>query len=167
MRNLDRYERLHGTDIASNRVARARNSSASHVLVNVANLDAGLPYADSVFDVAACLAVLEHVFDPYLLVGELVRVLKPGGQLIVEVPNLAFLAHRVALLLGKLPRTAFNEPGWDGGHLHYFTFGALKELLTSNGIRVSGECCAGIGHRLRSLRPQLLGADIILVGFKA
>jgi SAM-dependent methyltransferase len=68
-----------------------------------------LPYEDGVFERALCLDVLEHLpFDeqPRAL-GELRRVLRPGGELLVSVPNLAHLQSRVHFLLqGRLIRTA-------------------------------------------------------------
>jgi SAM-dependent methyltransferase len=75
-----------------------------------------LPYGDGSFDRALCLDVLEHLpFDqqPSAL-SELYRVLKPGGELLVSVPNLAHLQSRIHfLLLGRLIRTAseLKHPG--------------------------------------------------------
>lgn len=68
-----------------------------------------LPYADDSFDRALCLDVLEHLtFDeqPRAL-AELQRVLRPGGELLLSVPNLAHLQSRLHFLLrGELIRTA-------------------------------------------------------------
>jgi len=68
-----------------------------------------LPYRDGSFDRALCLDVLEHLtFDeqPRAL-AELRRVLRPGGEVLVSVPNLAHLQSRVHFLLtGRLIRTA-------------------------------------------------------------
>ena len=75
-----------------------------------------LPYEDASVDRALCLDVLEHLtFDeqPRAL-SELHRVLKPGGLLLVSVPNLAHLQSRVHFLLGgRLIRTAseVKHPG--------------------------------------------------------
>jgi SAM-dependent methyltransferase len=75
-----------------------------------------LPYGSAAFDQALCLDVLEHLpFDeqPRAL-GELFRVLTPGGRLLVSVPNLAHLQSRVQFLLrGRLIRTAseLKHPG--------------------------------------------------------
>ncbi|MDQ3213415.1 MAG: methyltransferase domain-containing protein [Acidobacteriota bacterium] len=75
-----------------------------------------LPYADSTFDRALCLDVLEHLTfeeQPRAL-AELFRVLRTGGQLLVSVPNLAHLQSRVHFVLqGRLIRTAseLKHPG--------------------------------------------------------
>jgi ubiquinone/menaquinone biosynthesis C-methylase UbiE len=68
-----------------------------------------LPYADGTFKRALCLDVLEHLtFDEQATaLAELRRVLEPGGELLVTVPNLAHLQSRVHFLLqGRLIRTA-------------------------------------------------------------
>ena len=75
-----------------------------------------LPYADGAFERALCLDVLEHLAyrEQPLALGELHRVLAPGGSLLVSVPNLAHLQSRVHFLLeGRLIRTAseVKHPG--------------------------------------------------------
>jgi glycosyltransferase involved in cell wall biosynthesis/SAM-dependent methyltransferase len=45
-----------------------------------------LPFADHAFDGVVCQAVLEHVADPPRVVGEIHRVLKPGGLVYSEIP---------------------------------------------------------------------------------
>ena len=89
------------------------NYSSSRV--SQASLTA-LPSADASFDRALCLDVLEHLSyeeQPRAL-AELSRVLKPGGILLVSVPNLAHLQSRIQFLLrGRLIRTAseIKHPG--------------------------------------------------------
>jgi SAM-dependent methyltransferase len=75
-----------------------------------------LPFANGSFDRALCLDVLEHLgFEQQpLALAELYRVLGPGGELLVSVPNLAHLQSRVQFLLrGRLIRTAseLKHPG--------------------------------------------------------
>ena len=45
-----------------------------------------LPYPDEFFDFVVSQAVLEHVSEPRLAVEEMIRVLKPGGELYAEIP---------------------------------------------------------------------------------
>lgn len=68
-----------------------------------------LPFADGSFDRALCLDVLEHLPYPEqpLALAELYRVVRPGGEVLVSVPNLAHLQSRVHFLLkGRLIHTA-------------------------------------------------------------
>jgi len=68
-----------------------------------------LPSQDAAFDRALCLDVLEHLTfaEQPVALAELFRVIKPGGELLVTVPNLAHLQSRVHFLLrGRLIRTA-------------------------------------------------------------
>ena len=43
-----------------------------------------LPFRDASFDAVSAQAVLEHVLDPYIVVSEIHRVLKPGGIVYAE-----------------------------------------------------------------------------------
>ena len=75
-----------------------------------------LPYEAGAFDRALCLDVLEHLQyneQPRAL-AELFRVLRPSGELLVSVPNLAHLQSRIHFLLqGRLIRTSseYRHPG--------------------------------------------------------
>lgn len=71
-----------------------------------------LPYTDASFDRATCLDVLEHLTfdDQPKALAELFRIIRPGGELLVSVPNLAHLQSRVHFLLqGRLIHTASLE----------------------------------------------------------
>jgi SAM-dependent methyltransferase len=75
-----------------------------------------LPYAEGSFDRALCLDVLEHLsYDQQsVALAELFRVLKPAGEALVSVPNLAHLQSRIHFLFrGRLIRTAseHKHPG--------------------------------------------------------
>lgn len=77
-----------------------------------------LPYADGTFDVVTCQTLLIHVPDPRAVVDEMLRVLRPGGVLLLVEPN--NLAEGVARLV--------SEPGFDlEGAVAYFRLQALGE----------------------------------------
>ncbi len=52
-----------------------------------ADLGRKLPYADRKFDVVVCLEGLKHVSDVSTAIKELSRVLKPGGTMVLTIPN--------------------------------------------------------------------------------
>ena len=86
-----------------------------------------LPFADGSFDVVICSEVLEHIKDNRTAVAELVRVLKPGGDLVVTVPR--FLPERVCWAIS---RAYHREPG---GHIRIYKKGELMSLLEAAGAR--------------------------------
>ncbi len=61
-----------------------------------------LPWSDGFFDAVVCCQALEHFSHSHLpAVKEMYRVLKPGGILELDVPNVACFRNRSRLLRGK------------------------------------------------------------------
>jgi SAM-dependent methyltransferase len=47
-----------------------------------------MPFSDASMDVVLATQVLEHIPDPIAAIGEIRRVLKPGGTLLLSVPSI-------------------------------------------------------------------------------
>ena len=104
-------------------------------------------HPDDFFDVVTVNHVLEHVASPKTMLAELVRVLKPGGTLVVATPVADSLAYRV---FGRrwvqldIPR-----------HLYTFTTATLRRYADKAGLRVT--------HVRHNSRPfQFLGSLLYL-----
>jgi len=77
--------RVTGIDASADMLAAARHrAKAAGVEVDLVEGDAGdLPFPDEHFDCVVSVATLCFVDDPRPTIGEIVRVLKPGGRLIL------------------------------------------------------------------------------------
>lgn len=122
------------------------------------------------FGAVSAIAVIEHVFDPYFVVGEINMVLKDGDIFVAQVPNIAYIKQRVKLLLGKLPVTSspynWKEIGWDGGHLHYFTMNKFCLLFESQGFHIDKKSGSGFFAKFRNWYPSLLTGDLFIKAIK-
>jgi SAM-dependent methyltransferase len=163
----NKFDEVYGLDVAQSVVERAQNTcervlpSLDGVFVQLSDLNESLPFDDGFFDCVTAIAVIEHIFDPYFSLKEVHRVLQPDGQFIMEVPNLAWLPRRLDVLFGRLPVTG-DEEGWDGGHLHYLTFRAVRELLLAEGFSIQYIGSTGIFPRIRNMWPTVLGGNVFL-----
>jgi SAM-dependent methyltransferase len=68
-----------------------------------ADLNRELPLRCASFDVVTVMDVIEHLAGTDTFVGELYRVLKPGGYAVIATPNLAAWHNVFALFLGLQP----------------------------------------------------------------
>ncbi|MFM2095499.1 MAG: hypothetical protein RIS70_2623 [Planctomycetota bacterium] len=76
------------------------------------------------YDVALLIHVLEHLPEPRQALGRIRQLLRPGGRLYVEVPNLA--APHAA------PGKIFHK-----AHIHNFTPWSLAALASATGFEVA------------------------------
>jgi methionine biosynthesis protein MetW len=153
-----------------------------------ADLDVGIP--DEVgdgFDVVLMADVLEHVREPQELLAAARERLRPGGSVMVSVPNFGHWYPRARVALGRFDYDARGI--LDRGHLRFFTRRSFEALLERGGWGVRRAEVVGLplevldrgsapegaaegGGRLRrtlgradrafvSLRPQLFGYQLL------
>jgi 2-polyprenyl-3-methyl-5-hydroxy-6-metoxy-1,4-benzoquinol methylase len=92
--------------------------------------DAGLPAYS--FDAITMLDVLEHVRDPRSLLREVARVLRPGGHVLIKVPNLSYVLgkHRMLRWIPGVVQDVFDARE----RLVYYSRSTLVRLLLEEGF---------------------------------
>ena len=104
-----------------------------------------LPYPAGVFDLILSHEVLEHVADDARAVAEMVRVLKPGGRIVIFVPNRGYPyeTHGIywrgkyyfgnKLLVNYLPRAWRNRLA---PHVRVYSGADLESLFNGLPVRL-------------------------------
>ena len=128
--------RTYGVDIAEPTVIQARAAfGPGHDTLRGAVGDVrDLPFRDASFDAIYSMGTIEHFDETERAVGEMARVLKPGGRAIVGVPN------RYDPFLRPLLATVLQAVGLYGyGYEKSYSRRALKQMLEQAGLDVVAE----------------------------
>lgn len=116
---------LYGVEI-SKYAAELASKKKYLKIFNATLEECGFP--DHYFDVITLWDVLEHLYDPAGSLSEIHRILKPGGILVIRVPN-----------FNSLDRIIFKSEwaGWDAPrHLYVFSKSTIAAYLDRNGFSI-------------------------------
>lgn len=138
----------YGLDIAQKFIDRAEEYRKKNNYSNlhfVVGLIEQIQFTNNYFDKIICAEVLEHVFDKDIALQEIHRVLKPGGSLIISVPNMNADATWWGRFLRKIGKRKFislehfsqDELKKHGdSHVREYTKKSLSEWVEMNGFTV-------------------------------
>ena len=178
---VDKGATVEATDMSSVAVDLARRKG---IVARQVDLDSGpLPYPDAVFETVVSNSAIEHRFFYERNLDECIRVLRPGGKLVLSLPNLAHWRCRLWLLTGRFPYVR-NSPT-DVTHLRFFTVSEAKRLCHARGVTpttVDGSASLWVKgfypgfFRMRAVNaiytwlsrqwPSLFARDFIMIGRK-
>lgn len=111
-----------------------------------ADMTKRLPFDDESFDGTICLEGIEHVPNPYLLIGELIRVSRIGGHVVISTPNIMNMWSRLQFLLTGTfhqfhpAQLRDYEPQdvVDRFHISPMSYHTMRHLGSFFGARVAG-----------------------------
>jgi len=110
----------HGLDCSGLDLAPSAGSLAPQAPVSLCNVTCEpFPLPDAGFDAVFLKSVIEHMVDPAHLLAEIMRVLKPGGRLILLTPDWGSVLH------------VFFE---DATHVHPYMPKGIREALVMHGF---------------------------------
>jgi len=115
---------------------------------------------------------LEHISDPVPVLRRLIRSLKPGGRLIISVPNIANWSIRLSLLVGRFRYT--DRGILDRTHVRFYTASTIVDMLNDAGFEVerlqgavpvpgvrNPKVCRVI-HRIGNLAPGFFAYNFVV-----
>ena len=85
-----------------------------------------LPYRDGSFDVVVASEIMEHVYEPVSFVAEWLRVVKPGGKLIIVTPYNERIVFHMCVHC--------NHPTPANAHLHSFNETNIQAVFPASGV---------------------------------
>ncbi len=97
------------------------------------DLNGPLPYPAESVDILTCIEGIEHIENPFHLVREARRVLRPGGSLIITTPNVLSLRSRWQYLLYGAPNT-FDYLASTPWHINPVSYIELRFMLEGEGF---------------------------------
>jgi ubiquinone/menaquinone biosynthesis C-methylase UbiE len=169
----NKFERLIGLEYSAHRLEQAKLNLVDFAFEPVLGSAEDMnTIKSSSIDCVVSADTIEHIPDVYAAANELFRVLRPGGFLVINTPNIAFLKKRILLLLGRFPSTSQPNEGlgsdilFDGGHLHYFTYRSLSLLLEKAGFAVEARVGYGKFGSIHDIYPPLLSGGVQLLARK-
>jgi demethylmenaquinone methyltransferase/2-methoxy-6-polyprenyl-1,4-benzoquinol methylase len=89
-----------------------------------------LPFPDASFDRVFAIDALHHFSDHHAAIGELLRVLRPAGRLVIEEPDIKRFSVKLIALVEKL--ALMNS--------HFLTGEQIRALVASHGLQAQLGC---------------------------
>jgi SAM-dependent methyltransferase len=138
------------------------------------------------FDALLCSHVLEHLREPSAVLARLARLVRPGGCVLIAVPNVLCWRQRLAFLAGHFEYQAHGP--LDATHLRFFTYDTADRYLLAGAPElrlvekhVTGSVplwwlrrrllprrwSAGIDALGCRARPNLFGSEVLLKAIKS
>ena len=121
-----------------------------------ANLGNSFPFKAESFELVTMLEVIEHLPNIPQAIGEIARVLKPGGSAIITTPNRLNLASRIHYLQtgfyrGRRAPLPYRYRVEDGRNWNVMGLNDLHWIGWSAGLRMDA-----VGRSRRKLRSQIM-----------
>src|SRR3954451_16418319 len=137
------------------------------------------PQVGTGYDVVVAGDIIEHLWRPGHALTQIRAALRPGGQVLLSVPNFGHVYPRLRTTLGLF---GYDRRGiLDDTHLRFFTRRTLRRMVRSHGFDILEERATGLplgtiseadGLRLRAMRkvdrgfvrirPTLFGYQFVL-----
>ena len=122
-----------GVELDAGAAAQARKRLDAVVQGDLAHLDLA-QLGDEPFDAILASDVLEHLADPEAVLARALTHLRPGGAVVVSLPNVAHVVVFANLLMKRWPRR--NSGIFDRTHLRFFAKRDMVRLLEGAGLHV-------------------------------
>ena len=128
-------EQYVGVEIHEPAAERARQRLDRVIIADLQKQSFGdLGLREGEFDLLVALDVLEHLYDPWETLAQWARVVRPGGRVVLSIPNTQNLEVVAALAHGRWQYTSAGL--LDVTHIRFFTADSVADLVTGAGLSI-------------------------------
>jgi len=126
--------RVSGVEYDPDAAEEARSHLVKLVIGDLTTIDLVAEFGEQAFDAVVFGDVLEHLARPAQVLAAALPLLRPGGSVVISVPNVAHGSLRLALLEGRWDYTTVGL--LDETHVRFFTRATLAAMLAEAGLQV-------------------------------
>ncbi len=120
-------------DLAGVELARARHPNCNFMRGGVDDAPGAMEAFEAHFECVTAIEVIEHLFDPTLLIDLAHRSLRPSGHLVLSTPFHGYVKNLAISLVGGWD--AHHHPLDVGGHIKFWSRSSMEQLLINGGFR--------------------------------
>jgi len=149
-----------GFEVVAGDIDISRFRYRGEIDFRICDITKPLPFSDSSCDYVLLMEVVEHLRNPYSVLSEINRILKPDGRIIISTPNILNLKSRLRFLF-EGSYEYFREPPFDQAHnpketipnLHLvpYRYHELEFLLSDTGFSVENVLSSFKDHSIAAL----------------
>ncbi len=129
---IRKQQHIVGVDISESQI-NFSNNIFNEILIH--NIENKLPYDSETFNVVILSEIIEHLFDPEIIIEECYRLLKKWWLLIVTTPNISSIQNRLSFaLFGNSKEVDYF---YNKQHIRFYSKKTLKYLFSKFSLEYS------------------------------
>ncbi len=131
------FEKLLCNDISPKCLKILEDQGLETISFDIDDDEKKYPLDSNSFDAVISLATIEHLMNIDHYLGEINRILKPGGNFYVSAPNYSGLTYLLPFLIsGRTFHNPLNKADHYEffAHVKYFTYRTLLEYISTKGF---------------------------------
>lgn len=123
-----------GIEINPTAAEQAKRYCSKVIVGNLDEIDFDSILAQEKFDVVLCADVLEHLYNPTMLLSKVKRLIGASGYLVASLPNIVHASVIYEMLHGRFD---YRQKGLlDNSHIRFFTRSTIINSFSSAGFKI-------------------------------
>lgn len=137
----DNFSKIYSFEFSESELEEAKKNLGKNINIEFAKVDlTNIPLENEAIDVGVCSEVLEHIPDFMKAAKELYRVMRPGGKILLSMPNnksLFYLAVKKASReISLIPKDKRTHEQWEFMRHQEFSYKDIEKIAVETGFEI-------------------------------